>query len=123
MLDNPSRQELGQSPTRPATLREETAVAGGIAGNERSQSAQQIGDGVSADGQQCGGEQESEAQGSSFGEDVSKGIAEEAYRSGQLVVELAELSSDGACLAGLPLASLGSLGFGEPLSLPFGYTR
>ena len=39
VFENPSGQELGQPPTRPASLREEAAVAGGVAGNEWSQGA------------------------------------------------------------------------------------
>lgn len=38
------------------------------------------------------------------------------------MVEVDELSSNGSCLACLLLPALASLGFGEALSLPFGYT-
>jgi len=112
VFENPASQELGQPPTRPASLREEAAVAGGIAGNERSQGAQEVGDGVASDGQDGGTEQEREAQGRGFGEGVRESVAQRVDRSGQLVVGLAELSADGSVLASLLLPALASLGFG-----------
>lgn len=88
VFEEPSGQEFSQPPTRPASLREEAAVAGGIAGNKRSQGTQEIGNAVSADGQDGGAEQECEAQGRGFAEGVCEGIAHQACWSGQSIVEV-----------------------------------
>ena len=53
---------------------------------------------------------------------MAEGVAQSADGAWQLFVSLAELSSDGACLRGLLLPALASLGFGEALSLSLGYT-
>src|SRR5262249_42224056 len=101
---------------------EEAAVAGRVAGDQRPQGAQEVGDGVPADGQQGGREQQSEAQGGGTGEGAAEDVDQGAGGAGGVVTELEELASDGAVLAGRPPAGLAPLGLGQPRAPPLGYT-
>src|SRR5262249_6065829 len=122
LLQDPGGQELGQSPTRPAALREDAAVAGGIAGDERPQGAQEIGDGVPTDRQESGDQQEAEAQGGGLGEGLAEVVAQRPGWTRQLCVGMLELPPDGAGLAGLLSSSLPSLGLGPARTPSLDYT-
>jgi len=111
--DDPAGRELCQPPARPASLREDAAVAGGVAGDERSQRAQEVGDGAAADGEESGGQQQAEARGGSAAEGAPERVEQGAGRAGQLVAPAVQLAADGACLAGLPAPPLASLGLGQ----------
>ena len=122
-FDDLAHQESSQLPARPASLGEDAAIAGGVAGDKRSQGRQEVGNDMSSDGEQSGDQEQGKAEGSGGGEGVCQGIAHGACRSGELAVELAELSADGACLASLSASSLVSLAFGKAmLPLFLGYT-
>jgi hypothetical protein len=68
---------------------------------------------------QGGGEQKAETQRGSAAEGAAERIDQSACRSGQLVMQAAQLTSDDACLAGLAPSPLASLGLGQ--SSPLAY--
>jgi hypothetical protein len=74
---------------------------------------------VPSDGQEGGDEQEGKAQGRGPGEGSAEGVEQDAGGAGQPVVQVAPFSSDGPCLAGLPLPAFASLGLGK--SPPLAY--
>src|SRR5262249_47910461 len=113
VVEGPAGQEPGQPPARPAPLREDAAVAGGGAGDERPGGAQEGGGGVPADGQQGRRGPEAEGQGGGAVEGAAQGIDEGAGGTRPPVVQLAELSSDGPRLAGLVPTPSASLGLGQ----------
>jgi len=121
VFDDPAGQELGQPPAGPAPLGEEAAVAGGVAGGERPQGAQEVGDGVTADGEQGGAQQQGEAQGGGRGEGAAEGAEQVAGQAGQSGLRVPQLSADGQRLASLPSSPLSPLGLGQPLSSPAAY--
>src|SRR5262249_48318519 len=96
--------------------------AGAVAGDKRPQGPQEVGDGVPADGQDGGGQQEGEAEGGGRGEGPGEDPDQGAGRGGQFRLQLAESPAYGAGLAGLPLPALPPLGLGQPRSPTLDYT-
>ena len=122
LLHHPGDQLPSQTHARPAALGEDPAIARRIAGHQRAERPQQIEDGVVADGQQGGAEEEREAEGGRSCEGLEQPIEEALGGPGQLVVQGAQTSANHAGLAGLPLPALLALGFGQAVPSGLAYT-
>src|SRR6266436_298559 len=100
-----TEDHLGKSPCQipavPGTAREDTVIAGRVSGGQAAQAAEQVADGMSAQGQNGGdGEQEESVMGRAR-EGRVEGIEESMDRLGQVLMGPGHLVSSLAGLSGL----------------------
>jgi hypothetical protein len=105
VVKDPTAKAAGQPPAGPAPFGEDFVVAGGVAGGQGAEGAQQVADGTTTDGEDGGQGQDDHAQEGGPGEGTSQGVEEGARRPGQGLVGAAELAAGGAGLARLALAA------------------
>src|SRR5262249_49682790 len=115
-----------QRPGGPAIAREEGVIAAVMARAESAEGAEEVGDGMGADGEDGGQGQQDEAAIGGPSEGRGQGVEDVADRGGEAVVDAVDAAARGASLAstaaGRAGAGAGEAGglAGEPLSAPLG---